>query len=307
MPAFIKTKRDEELWSRSKAVAHNQYPDMSEDDESFWKVTTGIYKKMRGGIGKRASAVVTLALRKVAGESKSLDDIINQAKASFRAVVSRVKPADIPELPASNPGLHPLARHYNFADRARLDPDAKSWSNTGSLPEGREAARWNGKYKCNAFVQQAAAGAFGNKSIFQHPNLGRTLMANEVHTGLRTGKPYNVGGGYMLHPISAEEAAMLPGSIVTSGDYNNSSAVGHIGITPGFGERASISAASSAKAKGVVKNDWGWRKGQDYLYGMLVPEGEDAAAYKARMLDFVRKLINADPAVRQNYFRTIKK
>ena len=303
MPSFIKTERDEELWSKSKAVAHTRYPDMSEDDESFWKVTTGIYKKMRGGIGKKASSNVDIALRKIAEAPR----FVYKMLAPIQAIRSRVNPANIPELPKSNPGLHPMSSYNNFADRAVLDPDAKHWDNKGSLPENRGAAIWNGKYKCNAFVQQAAAGAFGKKDIFQHPELGRTLTANEVHTGLSTGKPYNVGGGYMLHPITADEAAMMPGSIVTSGDYNNSNAVGHIGITPGFGERAAISAASSDEAKGVVKNDWGYRKGKNYLYGMLIPEGADAKAYKARMLNFARKLVNADPAVRQNYFRTIKK
>ena len=48
MPAFIKTDADERVWSRAKAYAHESYPDLTEDDDNFWKITTSIYKKMRG-------------------------------------------------------------------------------------------------------------------------------------------------------------------------------------------------------------------------------------------------------------------
>ena len=48
MPAFIKTQKDEKIWSKAKSIAKNQYPDMPEDDETYWKITTAIYKKIRG-------------------------------------------------------------------------------------------------------------------------------------------------------------------------------------------------------------------------------------------------------------------
>ena len=43
MPAFVKTKRDEELWQKAKARAKEQ------GHEEDWAYITGIYKKMKGG------------------------------------------------------------------------------------------------------------------------------------------------------------------------------------------------------------------------------------------------------------------
>lgn len=43
MPAFVKTKKDEELWSKAKSRAKEQ------GHEGDWAYVTGIYKKMKGG------------------------------------------------------------------------------------------------------------------------------------------------------------------------------------------------------------------------------------------------------------------
>lgn len=297
MPAFIKSEKDEKVWSRAKSIVHKNYPDMSETDEDFWKVTNSIYHRIKGS-----------GVHKVAGDKPS---VLQRLLAPLRARRSRINPANISGLPeGGSKGLHPMSTYFNFADRALLDPDAKKWYYKEALPKERGAAVWDGKYKCNAFVQQAAAAAFGNKNILQHPKLGRTFLANEIHNGILSKKPFDVGGGYVIHPITAEEAALLPGSIVTSGVYNGN-ATGHIGITPGFGERATISAASADNAKGVVKNDWGWRKGATHGYGMIVPASEkDVTAYKRRMLDFARKgQGNFSPKAqetRRAYFRSSK-
>ena len=258
-----------------------------------------------------------IALRKISAAEESPKGLLNTALSTVRGLKdraasairgwrSRVKPANMPGMPQANQGVHPMANYYNFADRAINDPDTLSWSNTGSLPFNRFGGVWDGKYKCNAFVQQAAAAAFGNKSILQHPKLGRTFTANELHRGLGSGTPFDVGGGYNLHPITADEAAMLPGSIVTSGEYLDPAATGHVGITPGFGVRKAISAASAPRAKGVSYNDWGFRKGDTNLYGMLIPAGEDPAAYKSRQLEFAKKIQNASRDNKTKYFRTVK-
>lgn len=199
--------------------------------------------------------------------------------------------------------MHPMSVYYNFAERAAREPDKTSWFYKNTLPLSRGGKAWGAnRYKCNAFVQQAAAGAFGNSKIFQHPTLGRTFTANEIHRGLGSGKPFSVGGGYDLHQITADEAAMLPGSIVTSGEYLDPTATGHIGITPGFGARKAVSAASAPRAQGVSYNDWGFRKGDKNLYGMLVPTGEDPIAFKKRQLDFARKIRGASKESKNNYF-----
>jgi hypothetical protein len=46
MPAFIKSKKDEEVWSRAKARAHDQYG--AKEDNKFWATVNAIYQRMRG-------------------------------------------------------------------------------------------------------------------------------------------------------------------------------------------------------------------------------------------------------------------
>lgn len=47
MPAFVKGKQGEKVWGEAKASVHRTHPDLSEDDEQFWKIVTTIYKKRR--------------------------------------------------------------------------------------------------------------------------------------------------------------------------------------------------------------------------------------------------------------------
>lgn len=47
MPAFVKGKQGEKVWSEAKSSVHQSHPDLSEDDEQFWKIVTTIYKKRR--------------------------------------------------------------------------------------------------------------------------------------------------------------------------------------------------------------------------------------------------------------------
>ena len=49
MPSnLVKSEADEKLWSKAKATARKQYPNISEDSARFWKIVTSIYKKMKG-------------------------------------------------------------------------------------------------------------------------------------------------------------------------------------------------------------------------------------------------------------------
>jgi hypothetical protein len=43
-----KTTRDTRLWSKAKARARVEYPDISEESDRFWQIVRGIYDRMRG-------------------------------------------------------------------------------------------------------------------------------------------------------------------------------------------------------------------------------------------------------------------
>jgi hypothetical protein len=52
MPSWVKTEKDEELWSKAKKIVKKEY-NLSEDDgENFWKLVTGVYKRSGGTIVK---------------------------------------------------------------------------------------------------------------------------------------------------------------------------------------------------------------------------------------------------------------
>jgi len=49
MPAFIKTKKDEEIWAKAKkAVDKSKYP-----EDVYWKIVTTVFKKMKAGKNKK--------------------------------------------------------------------------------------------------------------------------------------------------------------------------------------------------------------------------------------------------------------
>ena len=67
MPAFIKSANDEKLWTKAKTYTRKSYPDLSEDSDKFWAITTSIYKKLSGNnMKKSASARILNALNKLA-------------------------------------------------------------------------------------------------------------------------------------------------------------------------------------------------------------------------------------------------
>ena len=49
MSAFIKSEKDEKVWSRAKSLVHKQYPDISEDSDNFWKLDNSVYHKIKVG------------------------------------------------------------------------------------------------------------------------------------------------------------------------------------------------------------------------------------------------------------------
>ena len=58
MPAFIKTEKDEANWQKAKKLVHKHYPDLTEDDDKFWKLTTSLYKRVGGSLHKQAGEYV---------------------------------------------------------------------------------------------------------------------------------------------------------------------------------------------------------------------------------------------------------
>lgn len=48
MPNVVKTKKDEQLWRRAKALVHKQYPDLKETEDRFWKLAQTIFRNMKG-------------------------------------------------------------------------------------------------------------------------------------------------------------------------------------------------------------------------------------------------------------------
>lgn len=46
MPAFIKTKKDEEVWQKARKQIDNEY-NYSEDNDTYWKLVNSLYHKMR--------------------------------------------------------------------------------------------------------------------------------------------------------------------------------------------------------------------------------------------------------------------
>lgn len=57
MPSWM---RDESKWSKAKAAARKQYPDLSEDDDKYWAIVTHIYKRMGGRIAAAKAGRFTL-------------------------------------------------------------------------------------------------------------------------------------------------------------------------------------------------------------------------------------------------------
>jgi hypothetical protein len=57
MPSnLVQNKGDEAAWAKAKKAAHDQYPDLSEDEDRFWKITNAIFQKISGGSTEKSLA-----------------------------------------------------------------------------------------------------------------------------------------------------------------------------------------------------------------------------------------------------------
>jgi hypothetical protein len=55
----VKTERDERLWEKAKGRVREQYPDVAEDSDRFWRLVMGIFKRMTGRKGVLVSFKAT--------------------------------------------------------------------------------------------------------------------------------------------------------------------------------------------------------------------------------------------------------
>ena len=58
MPAFVKNSHDEKLWAKAKVQVHKQYPELSEDNDRFWKLCNAIFHMMAGKIEKSFASLL---------------------------------------------------------------------------------------------------------------------------------------------------------------------------------------------------------------------------------------------------------
>lgn len=76
MPSWV---RDESKWEKAKDIVKKEYKLTEEDGEEFWKLVTGVYKRMGGEIKKANeglnSIIEMLATRRVGSDDvkKELD------------------------------------------------------------------------------------------------------------------------------------------------------------------------------------------------------------------------------------------
>jgi len=45
---LVKTRHDERLWENAKAQAREEYPEVTESSDRWWRIVNGIYQRMRG-------------------------------------------------------------------------------------------------------------------------------------------------------------------------------------------------------------------------------------------------------------------
>lgn len=108
MPAFIKTEQDEKIWARAKATVRQQYPDVSEDSDKFWALTTTIYKSMNRGnksMKKSASGVVARLMAKKA--YVPLTPAAQEAMAGQQAPPQGGMPPQDPSMMGGQPPMDP--------------------------------------------------------------------------------------------------------------------------------------------------------------------------------------------------------
>lgn len=108
LPAFIKTEQDEKIWARAKARVRKQYPDISEDSDKFWALTTTIYKSMNKGnksMKKQASGVVARLMAKKA--YVPLTPAAQEAVAGQQAPPQGGMPPQDPSMTGGQPPMDP--------------------------------------------------------------------------------------------------------------------------------------------------------------------------------------------------------
>lgn len=68
-PARVKTERDARLWDMAKWLVDDEYPDVKEDTERYWKLVSGIFTRLKLRLGGM--------------ESEDVDKIVNELKEKY--------------------------------------------------------------------------------------------------------------------------------------------------------------------------------------------------------------------------------
>lgn len=131
--------------------------------------------------------------------------------------------------------------------------------------------------KCNLSVGTALCGGY-NADLLR-TKAGTLMNANNIYEMLagKVAPPY----GHRVHPLTREEAMLVPGAIVGI----NGKGQGHVGITSGRG-----TAYSAATDKGMIDNDFGFRDdGKAYRYGILVPDSVKGGDVRSIIRSYMKK------------------
>jgi 3'-phosphoadenosine 5'-phosphosulfate sulfotransferase (PAPS reductase)/FAD synthetase len=144
MPSWVK---DEEKWAKAKEIAEREY-DIGEDNPDFYRIVTGIYKKMMGG--NLAKAVPVLFLKSepglmVIGEHTALL-LKTHVKGYVRSDGVAVRPHE-----DKRPGpVTPSKKHLEYQQRQRdlfedYEPvySASAEDFTTKIPEGPDLASYD--------------------------------------------------------------------------------------------------------------------------------------------------------------------
>ena len=152
------------------------------------------------------------------------------------------------------------------AARLRASADAQDWKKTGTLKTINKD--FTNKTKCNLLIPQIHHNTMGKtyKSPFRNTQTGRWLSANDIYNLQQVGPTYaraKFNGNYVEVPYDL--APYAHGATIAQS--------GHVGMVTN-----NYKTTSAATEKGLIENDWGFRKGNgahDTHVAYIMPKGID--------------------------------
>lgn len=160
-------------------------------------------------------------------------------------------------LPAGSMPANATATDYALkiaksAEYLRSRPDAGDWRETGKIPNIIRS-EFAGKGKCNVLPAATMHHAFGKnkKNIMTNSETGRLMTANQMYDLIKPGpwKRQKFDGQVINVPENLRPYALGAVHVAHRPDGH-----GHAGIIT-----APFNTTSAATAKGIVRNNWGYR------------------------------------------------